>query len=213
MPKGGGPLPQAQNPALAALQARFEQGLALHRQGKLAEAERVYGEVLQRQPNHFIALQLLGVIAVQTRRTMRGVELIKKAIALNAKVPGAHYNLANALRDLNRPEEALASYDKAIALQPGFAEAFSNRGNALWSLNRREEALASYDKAIALKPDSAEAHINRGNALRNLDRPAEALASYEKAISLKPDAAEAHNNRGNVLRSLGRSKEALASYD
>ena len=120
MPETGDAQPQAQNPAVA-LQAKLNQGMALHRQGKLADAERYYGEVLQRQPNHFDALHLLGVIAHQTRRTERGVELIKRAIGLNPKVAEAHNNLGNALRDLKRPAEALASYDKAIALKPDFA--------------------------------------------------------------------------------------------
>ena len=68
MPETGDTQPQAQNPAAAALQAKLNQGMALHRQGKLADAERCYGEVLQRQPNHFGALNLLGMIARQTRR-------------------------------------------------------------------------------------------------------------------------------------------------
>ena len=106
--------------AAAALQAKLNQGMALHRQGKLADAERCYGEVLQRQPDHFDALHLLGVIARQTRRTEQGVELIKRAIGLNPKVAAAHNNLGNALRDLKRPAEALASYDKAIALKPDY---------------------------------------------------------------------------------------------
>ena len=120
--------PQEEKPAAAALQAKLNQGMVLHRQGKLADAERCYGEVLQRQPNHFDALHLLGVIARQTRRTERGVELIKRAIGLNPKVAEAHSNLGNALMDLQRPAEALASYDEAIALKPDFAEAHSNRG-------------------------------------------------------------------------------------
>ena len=153
MPETGDAQPQAQKPAAAALQAKLNQGMALHRQGKLADAERCYGEVLQRQPNHFDALHLLGVIAHQTRRTERGVELIKRAIGLNPNVAEAHNNLGNALMDLKRPAEALASYDKAIALKPDYAEAHNNRGNALRDLKRPAEALASYDKAIALKPD------------------------------------------------------------
>src|SRR5215471_21475111 len=105
MPETGDAQPQAQNPAAAALQAKLNQGMALHRQGKLADAERCYSEVLQWQPNHFDALHLLGVIAHQTRRTEQGVELIKRAIALDPKVAVAHSNLGAALMDLKRPEE------------------------------------------------------------------------------------------------------------
>jgi tetratricopeptide (TPR) repeat protein len=192
---------------------QFSQGFALHQQGKLADAERIYREVLQYQPDHFDALHLLGVIALQTRRTEQAVALIRNAIELNANIAPAHSNLGNALTDLKRPAEALASCDRAIALMPDFAQAHCNRGNALRDLKRPAEALASYDRAIALIPDFAVAHSNRGNVLTDLKRPAEALASCDRAIALMPGYAEAHNNRGNALRDLKRPAEALASCD
>ena len=212
MPETSNAQPQPKNSAIA-LQAKLNQGMELHRQEKLADAERCYGEVLQRQPNNFDALHLLGVIALQTRRTERGVELIKKAIGLNPKIAAAHSNLGNALMDLKRHEEALASYDTAIALKPDYAAVHYNRGNVLISLKRPAEALVSYDRAIALKPDYAEVQYNRGNALIDLKRHEEALASYDKAIALKPDFAEAYSNHGSALMDLKRPEEALASYD
>jgi tetratricopeptide (TPR) repeat protein len=213
MAKTPDPRPQEQNPATPAFQARFVEGVSLHRQGKLADARRIYSEVLEQQPDHFDALHLLGVIAAQTQQTELGVELFKKAIGLNAEVADAHSNLGIALAHLKRPADALASYDRAIALKLDNAEVHYNRGNALRDLNRGDEALASYDKAIARKPDYADAYNNRGNVLQDLQRFEEALASYDKAIALKPDFAEAHNNRGNPLLDLRRPEEALTSHD
>jgi tetratricopeptide (TPR) repeat protein len=213
MPETGGARPQAQNPAAVSLHDKFMQGVALHQQLRLADAERIYIEVLQHQPQHFDAIHLLGVIAIQTRQTMRGIELITKAIGLNPNVAAAHGNLGNALRELKRPGEALASYDRAIALKPDAAETYYNRGLALQDLKRPEDALASYDRAIALKPDFADAYNNRGRALRDLKRPEDVLASYDKVIALNPDYTEAHNNRGIALRDLKRPDDALASHD
>ena len=204
---------KARNSGDLALDARFMEGMRLQQQKRLADAERIYQQILQREPRHFPALHLLGVIACQTGRTAQGVELIGKAIALNAKVAAAHNDLGNALLDLNRPEEALGSYERAIALNPEVALAHNNRGNVLLGLKRPEEALASYNKAIALKPDFAEAYTSRGVALRDLKRLEEALASYDKAIALKSDLAETYSNRGNALMDLKRSEEALASYN
>jgi predicted O-linked N-acetylglucosamine transferase (SPINDLY family) len=204
---------QAQNEAAVALQVRFMQGVALHQQGAMADAERIYQEILRQQPRHFGALHLTGLIACRTGQSKRGIELIRKAISLNAKVATAHNDLGNALLDVNGAEEALASYDKAIALKPDFAEAYTARGVALRDLRRFEKALASQDKAIALNPNAAEAYNNRGNVLLDLKRTDAALASYEKAITLRPDFAEGHNNRGNALLELKRTDDALASYE
>jgi len=195
------------------IKAKVRQGFALHQQGSIEEAERIYEEILKQDPTCFDAQHHLGVLAVQSRQIQRGVELIAKAIELNPNVASAHNNLGHALSALKRHEEALASYDKAIALKPDFAQANHNRGNALITLERYEEALASYDKTIALKPRFAQAYNNRGNALNALKGQEEALASYDMAIRLKPDFAEAHNNRGNVLYDLGRHDEARVSYD
>lgn len=203
----------ARNLAEKAAQAELARAVALHQQGKLAEAEALYHAVLQRLPGQFDALHLLGVIAVQTARPQLGAELIAKAIGVNRKNAAAHSNLGNALRDLKRPADALVSYDRALKLQPDFPDAHNNRGNTLLELKRAADALASYDRAIRLKPDYAEAHSNRGNALRELKRLTDALASYEQAISLRPNYAQAHANRAGVLRQLKRSEEALASYD
>ncbi len=104
------------------------------------------------------------------------------------------------LRNLKRPEDALASYDRAIALKPDYAEAYYNRGNALMDLKRPEDALASYDKAIALEPDSAEAYNNRGEALRDLKRLQEHLARHRLAdVFLDTLHYNAHTTASDAL--------------
>ncbi len=166
---------------------RFKRGFALHEQGRLDDAYRVYQEVLRQQPNHFDALHMAGVIALQTGRAERGVELIGRAIRLNGNIAATYNNLGNGLRALKRLEEAVASYDNAIALKPDYASAYYNRGIALRDLQRHADAIASYDRAIALQPDHAEAYYNRGVALEDLARHEEAAASCEKAIAIDPD--------------------------
>ena len=191
----------------------FRRAVALHQQGKFADADRLYREILRRRPNHFDALHLLGVIALQTGRTERGVQLIGKAVRLNGSAAAAHNNLGNGLRDLKRLNEAVVSYDKAIALKPDYAETHYNRGNALRDLHRHDAAIASYDKAISLTPAHPDAHNNRGLALRALNLHAESVASFDKAITLKPGYAEAYSNRGTALHDLKRYEEAVASFD
>jgi hypothetical protein len=103
-----------------------------------------------------------------------------------------HNNRGNALRELDRAEEAFAAVGQAIARQPDYAEASNNRGNLAFRLNRMDEALADYDHALALKPDNADTLTNRGNALRHLGCTGDAIDSFERAIAPKPDLAEAH---------------------
>jgi protein O-GlcNAc transferase len=205
--------PRVQMEDSAAIQAKLRQGLALHQQGRFAEAESILQELVQQDPTSFAAQYQLGMLALQTGRIQRGAELIAKAIELDPNVAVAHNDLGSALSVLKRFKEALTSYDRAIALEPDYTDALYNRGLALDALKRREEALASYGKAITLRPNFAMAYNNRGNTLVGLERFDEALASYDEAIALRPHFAEAHNNRGAALNELNRYAEALASYD
>jgi tetratricopeptide (TPR) repeat protein len=191
----------------------LEQAFALHAQGKFAEAEHAYNEVLRRQPGNFQALHLLGVLALQRGQVERGIELLRQSLRLESRQPLAHRDLGNAFQQSGRHEEALACYDKALALKTDLADVHNNRGIVLAKLQRLDEALASYGRAIALKPDYAQAYNNRGTILSGQKRAAEALADFDKAIALVSDYAKAFNNRAGVLADLGRHEDALKDID
>jgi protein O-GlcNAc transferase len=191
----------------------FRQGLARHQQGNLVEAERHYDAALKSQPDNFDALHMLGVIALQQGRFEQGVEIIRKAVALNENSAIAFNNLAKGLKDLGRFDEAIIYFQRALALAPDFADAQFSYGTALHFAHRSEDALVHFEKAIALQPKFVAALNNRGLALAKLKRFTEALASYDKALAIQPSFGEAHNNRGNALNALMRFAEALASFD
>ncbi|WP_424631044.1 tetratricopeptide repeat protein [Bradyrhizobium sp. SYSU BS000235] len=194
-------------------QEKFRQGLTAHQQGRLREAEALYKQVLKSEPNHFDALHLAGVIALQTDRAERGIELIQKALALDPAAVSAIGNLGAGFYSLDRFEDALACFDKVIALRPRDAGAHCNRGNALNGLKRFGDALDAYDKALTIEPRLTEAHVSRGNVLFDLERFADAVVAYDAAIRLENRAVDALSNRGNALARLDRYEEALASYD
>jgi len=189
------------------------QAVALHRQGRLVDAELLYTELLLRQPDNFDALHLSGLVAAQTSRGERAVALITRALEKNDRVAAAHNHLGTALRELGRIDEAAASFGRAIALRPEFLEAHINHSAALLELGRADQALASADQAIAIRPDNSKAHINRAAALTRLKRFGAALSSYDDALALQPDSLDAHLNRGELLLQLGRPAEALSSFD
>jgi protein O-GlcNAc transferase len=191
----------------------LQQAMALHQEGRLAEAEKLYRDILHHDPTDADTWHLLGILALQSGRPEPAAALIARAIELNDRIAAAYSNRAIALRRLGRRTEALASLDGAIALEPGNADAHYNRGILLRQFGRLDEALASYDTALTLRPDSAETHLSRGNVLSDLGRFDDALASYDAALALAPNHAEAHASRGNVLLKQQRPADALASYD
>jgi tetratricopeptide (TPR) repeat protein len=204
------PLQPAELSELASL---LMQGLALHQAGRLAEAEKIYSQILAVDPDQFDARHLLGFIFHQRGDSAQAVHHIDLALQKNPDNILALNNRGIALNALKRFDEALASYDRAIAMRPDFLEALMNRGNTLQELQRFDEALASFDRAVAVRPDHVDAYYNRANTLHALKRFDEALASFERALALRPADAAALANRGVTLHALTRFQDALASYD
>ena len=74
-----------------------------------------------------------------------------KAIALRPDYAEAHYNRGIVLHELDRLDDALASFDRGRRAQAGFhAAAHNNRGTVLLDLSRLEEAVAAFDTAVAM---------------------------------------------------------------
>ncbi len=197
----------------APVETALNRAKSLQEVGKLSQAAQIYKIILQVQPNHAEALRLLGLVHDQQGEHKTALALIEQAIALKPNDANTHANRANALRGLNRFDEALVSYDRAIGIAPDHATAHNNRGIVLRDLKRFHEALASYDQAIALNPNYALAHYNRGNTLRQLNRAEEAIASFDRAIELNPQHASAHFNAGFCRLLLGDFGRGLPEYE
>ena len=191
----------------------FEQAVHAHQRGQLADAERLYLQLLEAAPDAFAPRHLLGVIRAQQGRNAEALEMIGQALKLNPDVPDALLNYGNVLKNLGRFDEALAAYDRALAVRPGFVGALFNKANAWREMKRPADAAAGYDRVLALQPGHEGALVNRGNALHTLGREEEALASFDAALAQNPGSAETWKNRGITLRVLERFGEALDSFD
>jgi tetratricopeptide (TPR) repeat protein/SAM-dependent methyltransferase len=186
--------------------------LQQHQAGRLAEAETLYRQILQTEPNHADALHLLGVIAHQSGKHEIAVEYIARAIALNPAAAEYHNNIGEVYRALAKMSEAEASFQRALALNPASAEAMNNMGAVLQAQGKLEEAAAHYRQALAVQPANAEAHFNLGAALQQQGRQDEAVEYYLKALSLKPAHAAACYNLGNIHQVQGRTEKAMEYY-
>jgi tetratricopeptide (TPR) repeat protein len=182
-----------------------------HQAGDLQQAEQLYHQILQVEPNHVDALHLLGLVAVRNGNHGLACDYIRRALRLKPDFTEAHNNLGSVLVEMGLLEDAAAAYRQALRLKPRYAEAHSNLGSVLRQQGKLDEAVASLQQALRYKSDFADAHNHLGSVLRDQGKIDEAVTRYRIAVKLKPDFADAHSNLGNALREAGKPAEALGS--
>jgi protein O-GlcNAc transferase len=193
----------------SALASAFE----YHQAGNLQQAENIYKKILEKQPDHFDALHMLGVLCSQRRNHDLAIQYIGRALQINPDSFFAHYNLGNVLKSMGQDEKALSCYQKSLQLNPDFVLSYLLLGEIFLKRDRLDEAITCYQKALQLNPDIDEAYNNLGVALKGKGQLQEAIAYYRKALQLNPDFANAYYNLGTTLREEGRLKEAIDAYD
>jgi len=185
--------------------------LRYHEAGNLRQAEQIYHEILQVQPQNVNALHLLGVIAHHVGRSDRAVDYISQAVRLAPNFAEAHNSLGIALAAQGKLEEAVVSYQRGLSLKPEHVEAHNNLGVALDAQGKLEAAVGSFQQALRLKPDYTQAHNNLGITLTKHGSLTDAVASFQQALRAEPHYAEAHNNLAVALKEQGKLTEAVAS--
>jgi tetratricopeptide (TPR) repeat protein len=183
--------------------------IALHRAGRLDEAEAIYRRILKVDPDNAEALHLLGVVAGQLGDHDECVRLIERAVSHDPDVAKYHANLGTALMELRRFDVAARVFERAVALDPDYTEAHYNLGLALESRNRLDEAVASYRHVLEIDPAHADACNNLGVALQLDGRIGEAREYFRRAVAIEADHVHALSNLGRSILEDGSAEEAL----
>lgn len=191
------------------LELTLQDAQRAHQMGQLAEAARLYQNVLQANPAHLEALYSLGMIFFQANQIEQAESLFGQVVRVAPLFADGLCMRGVALVKLNRAEEALSCFKQAIALRPDFVEALSNHATTLVQLGRYSEGLQELDRVLALNPQHALSWNNRGNALFAQQRFIEAIESYDRALAIFPEFPDARLNR---LYALGDLKRATPEF-
>jgi tetratricopeptide (TPR) repeat protein len=190
----------------------FDVGLAHHRAGRLAEAEKCYRGVLAVEPNHLHALHLLGLLCHQAGRQDAAAELLQRAITRDGANARLFSDLGVVLKQQGHLEQAADALRQAVAINPDLAQAHCNLSTVLREQGKIDEAIASSHAALRTGWARAEAHVNHGVLLCDQRKFEEAAAAFARALAIDPSSATAHFNLGHALREQGKRAEAAAAY-
>ncbi|EKU81112.1 protein O-GlcNAc transferase [Massilia sp. UYP32] len=167
---------------------------------------------VRKKPRDANAHALLGLSLLRQRQLDEGVRALQRAFELKVRQPELHAVLAAALFELERYEEAAASYRQALRVQDA-ADLQRGLADSLSRLGRHQQAEDSARRAVALKPDDVGSHLLLVGALYKQQRLEEAADVLRRVLKLEPQRTDARYDLGYVLYSLHRHKEALACME
>jgi len=185
---------------------------SLYQQKRFSELEAAARRLLAQYPDAGAVWKALGVACGALGKNDEALAAKQRAAELLPNDAEAHSNLANALVEARRSDDARRHFQKAIALDPAAISPLRGLAALMSREGRHKEAAQCHARLCVLQPQSAPALNEWGNSLRDAHEMESALGAYEKALALEPRMGEALCNIANTLADLGRPREAERRY-
>ncbi len=151
--------------------------------------------------------QLIAEKLINAGDLKHAIVHFRKAIAANAKLPGTHFELAEALmegspNDRLAQSEAAKELETAISIDGDSAKIECELGRIAMLQSNTANAQAHYQHAYQLNPNDGQADLGLADVLRLQNKPEEAAKYLRLAVASDPLNAEAHYRLSQVDKQL-----------
>jgi len=190
----------------------LQNAVTLHRVGHLAEAARLYQQVLDDEPENPDALHLLGVLTSQQGDHALAIELIEQAIALRPQTASFHVNLARAFHAAENLSGAATALTAAVARIPDDPQLFLMLADTQHRAGDLPAAKSAYEHALELDAGLAPAQAGLGRILGEMAEHSGAAELLRQSVESAPGNAAAWNDLGVALATTGDRNDAEEAY-
>jgi tetratricopeptide (TPR) repeat protein len=172
----------------------FTLAITYLQQRQFPSARKVFDRMIAQFGEHPEMRVAIGRAFREAGRLPEAIEEFKKAIALNSKLPAAHYNLGYAYL-LNEGAAAVANAEEEFKLElaanPNDFFANYYLGIAYIFQRKWEPGIEVLTIASRIQPNNPDPYFQLGQAYQELARHEQAITALKKSIELNPDLA--HN--------------------
>ena len=173
---------------------------------QLEDAEQSLKTTLQLNPQHSQARTNLGVMYAQQGQMEQAVTEFLSLVKSGSSAPVVFFNAGLALKNLDRPADALPLLEQANNLKPDNAQYLFTLGQVYQLLKRNDDALLAYRKSLKLEPENFQAQLNMGTVFWSQGHHFFADSAFQRAYALAPESTV-------VLSNLVSSNMVFQNYD
>jgi tetratricopeptide (TPR) repeat protein len=189
--------------------ALLQQAIVAANAGRLGDAERLAGEVLKANPRHVEASKIAGRAARLQGRAADAIALLEPSARASHDAE-LDTELAAALRQAGRLDDAAARLRRAIKRRPPYAPAFVELAQHLVELKRFDEAIEALRRGIEAAPLVPTLQAQLGFLLLERRKHAEAKTVFAGLLTLYPGFPDALFGLGKTHQELHENEAAAA---
>jgi tetratricopeptide (TPR) repeat protein len=192
----------------ANVDAAYILGVSYIQNQQFDEARHTFAKMFGFSGDSAAAYLFCGRILFRLEFTAVTEEYAKKAVALDPKLPMAHYLLGELYLYQAKADDAIAQFEQEIQINPSFANVYFKLGDAYSRVERYDDAERLLQRSVWLDPNSSGPYILLGKVLLKKSEPELAARSLSRAIAMDPGNPMAHQLLGQSYRALGQTADA-----
>ena len=184
---------------------------------KVDEAVELYQKAAATYPHPFMAKYRACNALTNAGKYEAAIEKCNVAVAEDPAQWGPYQVLGGIYVAMDKPQDALESYQKGVAAaqkmlegqsdphtKVGLGQMLNAEGNLLMKLKKYDEAIAVFSQAAESAPYPAMPYFNLCATYYNLKRGSEAVTACDHAIASDPTLADAYYIKASLLFGQGQ---------
>jgi tetratricopeptide (TPR) repeat protein len=173
-------------------------------------AERIYRNILTKDPNHSETMRLLAKFSADFNRYDDALMLLERAHQKSVGNLQVLIDLIDILIELGRFNEAIEQSQRLTELAPNKADSFIPLVNAQAKIGDLEGAIITCKKALTINPNHEGIFDSLAHQLKTVGRQDEAIASHRENIKRNPTNSNPYWNLANMKTFRFKDSEVLA---
>lgn len=197
------------------LESKLNEALQHHQEKNYYQAELIYHQILQLEPDDITVLYFLGLLKFETARIDEAVVCMNEILELDPEFTEAYKSLGDMNYQKGLIDNAIIYYQNTLKLNPDYEQVYFNLGHIFADYKNQPAIAINYlEEAVQLNPNNPDTFNKLGTIYYNsFGKIQEGLVNFEKAYKLSPMNPVYRYNVGRLYVLTGNYSEGWELAD